>query len=128
MVTRTRTPAFLQLITAAGMLAFWALFFSGAMSFPDGSPWFMAHEHAFVAPDIVLAVILATAAVQLLRGKPGGRTLSLLAAGALVFLALYDFGWEAAMAFDRTPLDRVTTTIMDLWLLGLGGLLALWRY
>ena len=74
MATRTRTPAFLQLITTAGMLAFWALFFSGAMSFPDGS---------------------------------------LLAASALVFLALYDFGWEAAIAFDRTPLDRVTPTVLE---------------
>jgi hypothetical protein len=91
MATRTRTPALLQLITAAGILTFWAFFFSGTMSFPDRSPWFMAHEHAFVAPDIFLAVVLVTAAVQLLRGKPGGRTLSLLAAGALVFLALWRY-------------------------------------
>ncbi|MHB1343332.1 MAG: hypothetical protein ACYCX3_03115 [Thermoleophilia bacterium] len=66
--------------------------------------------------------------VRLLGGKPGARTLSLLAAGALVFLALYDFGWEAAIGFDRTTLDRLSTTIMDLWLLGLGASLALWRY
>lgn len=98
------------------------------MSSPDESEWFAAHEHAFVAPDLVLAGVLIAASLLLLKGHPGGRRLSLLAAGALVFLALYDFGWEAAIAFDRDPLDRLTTTIMDLWLLALGGVLALSRY
>ncbi|MBU2600999.1 MAG: hypothetical protein KKA32_02355 [Actinobacteria bacterium] len=124
----TRAVAYLELATAAGILGFWVLFFAGAMSSPDGSSWFLAHEHAFVAPDIVLAGVLLGAAIQLLREKPSGRTLSLLAAGALVFLALYDFGFEVSIGFDRTPSDRLTTTIMDLWLLGLGGLLALRRY
>jgi len=126
--TRTKVLAFLELLTALGLVGFWALFFAGAMSSPDESSWFAAHEHAFIAPDLVLAVVLAVAGVRLLGGKPGARTLSLLAAGALVFLALYDFGWEAAIGFDRTTIDRLTTTIMDLWLLGLGASLALWRY
>jgi hypothetical protein len=124
---QTKVIAALELLTATGIVAFWVLFFAGAMTQPDKSPMFLAHERGFVLPDLLLAGVLVFASLQLLRSGSRATTASLVAGGALAFLALYDFGWEFAVALDRSPMDRVMTTLMDLWLLGLACVLV-WTF
>ncbi|MBW2544678.1 MAG: hypothetical protein JRD43_04285 [Deltaproteobacteria bacterium] len=91
---KTKTIAVLQIITALGIILFWIGFFTIGLAPETPPPCYFTFEHSFPLPDILLALALLVAAFSLIRGNPLGRTLSLAAAGALIFLGVIDFSFN----------------------------------
>ena len=93
--TITWVIAVLEVITAAGIGAYWWTWWRR----PHEEPWlpegYVDHEAPFVFPDMVLAVVLVAAAVLQMSGQPAGRTLGLIAAGMLTFLGILDLAYFA---------------------------------
>jgi energy-coupling factor transporter transmembrane protein EcfT len=91
---KNRTIAVLQTITAMGFILFWIGVFTIGLA-PENPPkCYFVFEHSFPLPDVVLAVALFISAIFVLRKNPLGRVLSLISAGALVFLGLLDFSFN----------------------------------
>jgi hypothetical protein len=82
--------AILQIITAFGILLFWAGFFTVGLAPDNPPPCYFAFEHAFPLPDTILAITLLYSAFLVLKEKPVGKDLSLITAGALIFLGVLD--------------------------------------
>lgn len=99
--TITQVIAALEVITAAGIGAYWWVWWRR----PHEEPWlpvgYVDHEAPFVFPDMVLAVVLVVAAVLQVSEQAAGRTLGLIAAGMLTFLGILDLAY-----FARTDLFR----------------------
>jgi hypothetical protein len=89
---------------------------------PDQAPpCYYAYEHAFPLPDGVLAILLLVAGILLMRSRPAGRTLSLIAAGALVFLGLLDFSFNLQNGIYMTStIDLVLNAFINIWCVGFG--------
>jgi|GEM_PF-569968 len=79
-----------QLLAAAGIIGFWMTAGRAEFNEPWRPPGFALHERAFTAPDTVAASLMALSAVLVLTGRPLGRSLGLVAAGMLLFLAIID--------------------------------------
>jgi hypothetical protein len=93
--TITWVIAVLEVITAAGIGAYWLAWWRR----PHEEPWlpvgYVDHEAPFVFPDTVLAVVLVVAAVLQVTEQPAGRRLGLVAAGMLTFLGILDLAYFA---------------------------------
>ena len=76
-----------------------AIFWIGWFRTDHDEPWLPAgyedHEAPFVFTDVLLAVVLVTAAVLQVLEEPAGRSLGLIGAGMLAFLGVLDFGYFA---------------------------------
>ncbi len=116
--------AVLELITAFGIILFWIGFFTVGLA-PVNPPFgYFVYEHSFPLPDSVLALILITAAVLLLNGKPLGRSISLVAAGGLIFLGVVDFSFNIQNGMYATStLDAILNGFINLWCVGFGAAL-----
>lgn len=90
----TKTIAVFQVITAVGLILFWIGFFTVGLAPEAPPPCYFIFEHSFPLPDILLAIALLVAAFSLIRGNQFGKTLSLAAAGALIFLGVLDFSFN----------------------------------
>ena len=113
---KNRTIAVLQTITAMGFILFWIGFFTIGLA-PENPPkCYFVFEHAFPLPDIALAIALFISAILLLRKNPLGGTLSLVSAGALVFLGLLDFSFNYQNGIYRisTP-DFIMNAFINAW-------------
>lgn len=82
--------AVVQLVAAAGIIGFWMTAGRAAFDEPWRPPGFALHERAFTAPDTVTAALMTLSAVLVITGRPLGRSLGLIAAGMLLFLAIID--------------------------------------
>lgn len=91
---KTKTIAVFQVITALGLILFWIGFFTVGLAPETPPPCYFIFEHSFPLPDILLALALLVAAFSLIRGNRFGKTLSLAAAGALIFLGILDFSFN----------------------------------
>ena len=122
-----RTIPVLEIITAAGLILFWIGFFTVGMA-PETPPeCYFAYEHAFPLPDILLAMVLLASGILLLRGNPLGKTLALVAAGALVFLGLVDFSFNFQNGiYGISTLDLVLNGFINIWCVAF-GLAIVWR-
>ncbi len=80
----------LQLVAAAGIVGFWMTAGKADFSDPWRPPGFALHERAFTAPDTVAATLMTLSAVLVINGSTLGRSLGLVAAGMLLFLAIID--------------------------------------
>lgn len=90
---RMKIAAAIEFVLAGGFLAFWTAFLLTDMvdiADPRLREVYLGFESAFPPADIVLAIVLASGGIGLLRGKPYGRLLTLAGGGALVFLGLLD--------------------------------------
>ena len=116
-----RTIPVLEIITAAGLILFWIGFFTVGMA-PETPPeCYFAYEHAFPLPDLVLAMVLLASGILLLRGNPVGKTLALVAAGALVFLGLVDFSFNFQNGiYGISTLDLVLNGFINIWCVAFG--------
>ena len=87
--------AAIQIVTAIGIVAFWATWFRQ----PHDEPWLPAgyeeHERVFVFPDSVCATLLVASAVLAVLEQSWGDTLGLVAAGMLLFLGIIDGAYYA---------------------------------
>ena len=122
-----RTIPVLEIITAAGLILFWIGFFTVGMA-PETPPeCYFAYEHAFPLPDILLAMVLLASGILLLKEKPLGKTLALVAAGALVFLGLVDFSFNFQNGiYGISTLDLVLNGFINIWCVAF-GLAIVWR-
>jgi hypothetical protein len=117
--------AVLQLVTGAGLLVFWAAFFTVGLAPANPPPGYFAFEHSFPLPDILLALALFIAA-RLLRSDDNercgtGRTISLAAGGALLFLGVLDFSFNIQNGMYTTSVtDGIATGFIQLWCIGAG--------
>ncbi|MBM3119483.1 MAG: hypothetical protein FJ006_08050 [Chloroflexi bacterium] len=124
---KDRVIPILEIVTAAGLILFWIAFSTVGLAPENPPPCYFAYEHAFPLPDICLALLLLAAGVLLLRRSPLGRTLSLIAAGALIFLGLLDFSFNLQNGIYLTSvLDLVLNAFINAWCVAFGAII-IWR-
>lgn len=123
--TTERAMATLSAVTALGILAFWATFFTVGLA-PERAPeCYFAYEHSFPLPDAALAGTLLSAAHLVLRGRPLGRALALVASGGLLFLGLVDVAFNLQQGiYAASSADLLANAAINAWCLLLGSLLA----
>ncbi len=93
-----RIIALLELVIAAGILAFWTAFFSTdlvGISDPRLKEIYLAFESAFPVADFFLVSLLVLGAVGLLRKTSSGPFLTLMAGACLIFLGLLDASFNS---------------------------------
>ncbi len=119
-----KATAVLELLTGLGIILFWVGFFTIGLA-PENPPaGYFVYEHSFPLPDCLLAITLIVSAVLLLKGRPLGRTLSLVAAGALIFLGLLDFSFNIQNGmYAASVLDTILNVFINLWCVGFGAFL-----
>ncbi len=126
---RVELIAKLELFTAAGLFLYWILYFTAGVAPPLPPPGYFVFQNSFTFADLILAVLLARAATFLLGGDPirrvTGRGLSLVCAGALLFLGGLDISFNFQNEIYRTwSFDMVLEIAVNIWCLGFGFLLA----
>jgi hypothetical protein len=129
MKTRTRRlVSILQIATALGIAVFWSAFFLWDLA-PENSPeCYLPFERAFPLADILLAAALLAAGVAGWKGMSVSRVLSLICAGALIFLALVDFSFNVQNGIYVSSMqDLILNGFINLWIFGFGISLILIR-
>jgi hypothetical protein len=118
--------ASLEIVTSVGLILFWLAFFTVGLAPDKAPPCYFAYEYSFPFPDTLLAILLLVAGDRLMRSRPGGRALSLIAAGALVFLGLLDFSFNLQNGVYLTStIDLVLNAFINIWCVGFGIAIAL---
>lgn len=114
--------AVLEIITGAGIITFWVLFFKTDLLIPENPPeGYLAHEHSFVYPDSVMAIALIAGGILLIIQNPLGEKLSLVSAGGLMFLGIIDFAYDIRNGiFKGGAFEFIENFIVDIWVLLLG--------
>jgi len=115
------TIAILELLTGVGLILFWILFFTVGLAPKNPPQGYMEYEHSFPLPDGLLAILLLAAGALLLLNNPLGSTLSLIAAGALLFLGVLDFSFNIQNGLYKTSkMDLVLNAFINVWCVGFG--------
>jgi hypothetical protein len=118
---KSRLIATLEVVTGVGLILFWLAFFTVGLAPDKAPPCYYAYEHAFPLPDGVLAILLLVAGIMLMKSRPWGRPLSLIAAGALVFLGLLDFSFNLQNGiYLASTVDLVLNAFINVWCVGFG--------
>lgn len=120
-----------QIATGIGLILFWSLFFTVGLAPENPPPGYFTFEHSFPLPDLLLALALFRAAALLSSTEPHrqawGRSLSLLCAGALLFLGVLDFSFNLQNGLYTTSLgEGALSAAIQLWCCGFGLIMA-WR-
>jgi nucleoside-diphosphate-sugar epimerase len=128
-IERIRFIARLELLTAAGLFLYWVLYFTVGTAPPNPPPGYFVFQNTFTYSDLILAVLLVRAATLLLRPDPIqrvlGRGLSLICAGALLFLGGLDISFNFQNAIYLTiSIDMLLELAINIWCLVFGFLLA----
>lgn len=77
------------------MVLFWSLYASGLVDLGQHDPVIAAFESAFVLADSVLGAFLLLAGWKLLRRRPSGTFLMVVAAAMSLYLGLLDLAFYA---------------------------------
>jgi hypothetical protein len=113
--------AVLELLTAAGLILFWIGFFTIGFAPKNPPRGYMEYEHSFPLPDGLLAVLLIVAGILLLMNNPLGGKLSLIAAGALLFLGVLDISFNIQNGIYKLSTgDLISNAFINLWCVGFG--------
>jgi hypothetical protein len=116
-----RPIAVLEIITGIGILLFWLGFFTVGLAPAVPPPGYLSFEYSFPLSDSILAATLIIAGILNLKGKPAGRVLSLVSAGALIFLGLLDFSFNIQNGmYTLSALDTALNAFINLWCVGFG--------
>jgi hypothetical protein len=112
--------------TGVGIALFWVAFFTVGLAPADPPPCYLAFEHAFPGPDLVLAAVLIAAGLGLrVHDAPRRRRcrgLALAGAGALVFLGLLDVSFNAQNGmYAISAADTALALAINAWCIGLGA-------
>jgi len=115
--------AFGMIATSIGLFLFWTAFFTIGLA-PDPMPeCYLAYEHAFPFPDVILGIILLVAGIGLLRGRRWGAPLSIAASGAIVFLGLLDMCFNLQNGvYAVSVAELISNGFINLWCVVFGGL------
>jgi len=119
----------LELLTAAGLLLYWILYFTVGVAPENPPPGYFVFQNSFTVADLLLALLLARAGTFLLGDDPIrgviGRGLSLICAGALFFLGGLDISFNLQNQIYLTlSVDMAMEVAVNIWCLGFGFLLA----
>lgn len=79
------------------MVLFWSLYVSGVVDLGQHDPVIAAFESAFVLADTVLGALLVLAGWRLLRRRPSGPFLMVIAAAMALYLGLLDLAFYAGV-------------------------------
>ena len=113
--------AILELLTAVGLILFWILFFTVGMAPKNPPPGYLAYEHSFPVPDGLLSILLLVAGIMLLLNNPLGVNLSLIAAGALLFLGVLDISFNLQNGIYKISTgDLISNAFINLWCVDFG--------
>lgn len=118
---KVKIIAILEIITAIGLVLFWIGFFTVGLA-PENPPaCYMAYEHSFPMPDIILATMMLMGGILVLKEYPGGKTISHACAGALIFLGLLDFSFNYQNGiYLISTLDAILNGFINIWCVGFG--------
>ncbi|AHI25434.1 hypothetical protein [Komagataeibacter swingsii] len=88
--------AALSLLWAVIIPAYWAMWLRGDHAGDAHPPGYVAHERAFLLPDLTLALLLWVTAILALRGAGAMMVTGLTAGGMMLFLGLIDLSYDLA--------------------------------
>lgn len=88
--SQLRALSSVQIAVGIGILVFWALFYTVGMAPAAPPPCYFAFEHAFLPPDLILAIALIASGMNVLQNGTWGRPVALVSAGGLLFLGVID--------------------------------------
>ena len=111
----------LEIITGCGIILFWIAFFTVGTAPTPAPECYFAYEHAFPPPDILLAIALIVSGIFLIKGRQAGIKLSLVSAGALIFLGILDisFNLQNGVYLISTG-ELISNGFINLWCVGFG--------
>ena len=116
MKKRSLVQAWLMILTGAGIILFWIVFFSINLV-PEDAP----------ACYLAFALGLIAAGVLMLRGRPAGERLSLVNAGGLLFLGLIDISFNLQNGIYGLGLDElISMAAINIWCVAFGASLIIW--
>lgn len=123
---KLKTIAILEIGTAIGLVLFWTAFFTFGLA-PENPPTgFFEYEHSFPLPDGALAIGLFFGGYFLLKERPQGKLISLVCAGALLFLGLVDFSFNIQNGmYQLSAIDLILNAFINLWCIFLGSAIIL---
>ncbi len=109
----------LQLLTAIGLILFWAAFFTIGFENPNYPTYYTKFEHSFPLPDSFLCIVLLMAYFN--RNKIHWKNYTLVAAGAMLFLGLCDFSFNIMNGMYSVGLaDGIMNAFINVWCVGFG--------
>ncbi len=118
--------AVLELLTGVGLILFWIGFFTIGLAPKNPPQGYMEYEHSFPLPDGLLAILMLVAGTLLLLNNPWGSHLSLVAAGALVFLGVLDFSFNIQNGvYKISKGDLILNAFLNVWCVGFGIAIAI---
>jgi hypothetical protein len=110
----------LQLLTAIGLILFWAAFFTIGFENPNYPDYYTKFEHSFPLPDSFLCIVLLMAYFN--RNKIHWKNYTLVAAGAMLFLGLCDFSFNIMNGMYSVGLaDGIMNAFINIWCVGFGA-------
>ncbi|MGA2367762.1 MAG: hypothetical protein ABSF74_04225 [Dehalococcoidia bacterium] len=118
--------AVLELLTAVGLILFWIGFFTIGLAPKNPPQGYLEYEHSFPLPDGLLAILLLVAGILLLLNNTWGSHLSLIAAGALIFLGVLDFSFNIQNGIYKiSKSDLILNAFLNVWCVGFGVAIAI---
>ncbi len=116
-----RAVGVLAILTSLGLMAFWAAFFFLGMKLANPPPCYLAFEHSFPLPDLILAAALLPGGVLFLKGARMGALLLLVCSGSLLFLGVLDFSFNIQNGvYQSSTGDLIGNAFINLWCVGFG--------
>ncbi len=114
--------AILQFITGIGIIAFWIIFLSSDILYPDNmSDCYLNHEYSFPIADIIMCISLIVSAFMIFKKKNIGIKLSLISSGAMIFLGILDTTYNIQNGLYFSSLfDGIFSAFINLWLIIIG--------
>jgi hypothetical protein len=128
--------AILMLLTAIGIVVYWASFLADLDAqrtgyFASRSEAWFAWELSFPLPDAWIAATALLGAVGLWHGRPRGLLFGLVSSGAMVFLGLIDllFFLENGLFLPLNG-EVVIQISIQVWMVGFGllAIYTIWRH
>jgi hypothetical protein len=118
--------AVLELLTGVGLILFWIGFFTIGLAPKNPPKGYMEYEHSFPLPDGLLALLLLAAGILTLLNNPLGNHLSVIAAGALIFLGVLDFSFNIQNGvYKISKSDMIMNAFLNIWCVGFGIAIAI---
>lgn len=115
-----KTTYTLQLLTAIGLILFWTAFFTIGFENPNYPSYYSKFEHSFPLPDSFLCIVLLIAYFN--RNNIKWKDYTLVAAGAMLFLGLCDFSFNAMNGMYIVGLsDGILNAFINIWCVGFGA-------
>ena len=101
--------AVIEIMTACGITLFWFSWFRSEHEEPWLPDGFNEHERVFVYPDLTMSFLMGISAILLLKGFPAGKSLSLVCAGMMLFLAVIDTAYFIQHGMFSKKKERVVS-------------------